>query len=734
MEPSTAKQEQASKRLRQPMKIDWLYQPPNRIKLSPPSLPERLKRDSRAAAVAALLALAVAVCVVSAVAVPITRRVRRAAQLVGLCETTACTSYARMVAQSTSGSVNPCHNFYRFVCEGYANSSRSVFRDHMDTFTNLVARSLRTAIAPESAQSAFEKAAVFYQSCVAVVAEGVSQFDQFRAIMTDAGILWPQVSKRPNIMASMLKMAIALNVYTLAFFVAEYDRGTCFIQIWKGDVLEHLKRRRQELESHDKYEVYYDSFIQVFEGYDGNASMGGSLLNAATSGSTSTRWEYFLQIENVAFHYLTGRKAAVKTVFNDVGKLNHVSPSISPKRWADLFGQMMFAPLNKSENLSFASLPCSQQITVWDAQYLRALDDLLLAIGEQRLHFYYGWTVVQALARFMSYGLAVLSYGSKKSVRYQSSLHCLRLTETTVGVVMYQRYAAENFRQDIRVELHEIVNVVYSALLSNLQVIPELDMRDTSINLRQLERTLLPRLEFLDNKDRLDRLFTDVPSMARGSFASNWLELQRGLRRMSSDVRRAISSWYLSSIVGGANGYSIHKAGSKGELGLAPYLTLLPLYDSNVVDSVKYGGLGSLIAEATFQFFVDHLPEQSSFHSLLDQRSHCYETAGTLRGLHGDPVKRAAFNRAIAQSFLWYAFRSPLRRRDYNWRLHGLASFTEQQLFFMASCFPLCAGYQSGVAELTCNEPLRHSRHFPGAFRCPGGAPMNPRLKCSVFY
>ncbi|KAL1414526.1 hypothetical protein MTO96_007317 [Rhipicephalus appendiculatus] len=733
MEPSTAKQEQGSERLRAPVKTGWLYQPQNRIKLSPPSLPERLKRDSRAAAVAALLALAVAVCVVSAVAVPITRRIRRAARLVGLCETTACTSYARMVAQSTSGSVNPCHNFYRFVCEGYANSSRSVFRDHVDTFTNHVARSLRTAIAPESAQSAFEKAAVFYQSCVAVVAEGASQFDQFRAIMEDAGILWPQVSKRPNIMESMLKMAVALNVYTLAFFAAEQDGGMCLIQIWKGDVLEHLKRRRQELESNDKYEVYYGSFIQVFEGYDRNATMGGSLLTATTSSSASSRWEYFLQIENVAFHYLTGRRAAVKTVFDDVDKLKQVSPSISPKRWADLFGQMMFAPHNKSENLSFPSLPCSQEITVWDVQYLRALDDLLLAIGEQRLHFYYGWTVVQALARFMSHGLAVLSYGSMKSARDQSSLHCLRLTETTMGLVVYQRYAAENFRQDIRVELHEIVNMVYSALLNNLQVIPELDVRDTSMDLRQLERTLLPRLEFLDNKDRLDRLLAEVPSMARGSFARNWLELQRALRRMSPDVRRATSSWYLSSIAR-ANGYSIHKAGSKGELGLAPYLTLLPLYDSNVVDSVKYGGLGSLIAEATFQFFVEHLPKQSGFHSLLDQRGRCYESAGTLRGLRGDPVKRAAFNRAITQSFLWHAFRSPLRRRDYNWRLRGLESFTEQQLFFMASCFPLCTGHQSGVAELTCNEPLRHSRHFPGAFRCPGGAPMNPRLKCSVFY
>ncbi|KAH7945116.1 hypothetical protein HPB49_007123 [Dermacentor silvarum] len=716
------------------MKIGWLYQPPHiSIRLNHPPPPERLKLGNRSTIVAVLLAVAVAVCVVSAVAVPITRRIRHAAQRVSLCETTACTSYARMVARSTSGSVNPCHNFYRFVCEGYANSSRSVFRDHMDAFTSLVAHSLRTAMAPESAQSAFEKAAVFYQSCVAVVAEGASQFDQFRAVIIDAGILWPQVSKRPNIMASMLKMAVTLNIFTLVFFAAEHDGEKCLIEIWKGDVLEHLKRRRRELEADGKYELYYDSFIQIFEGYDTNAIMGGSLLASATSGSESTRWEYFLQIENVALHYLTGRKTTTKTVFDDVAKLKRISPSISPRRWAHLFGQMMFTPLNKSENRSSPSLPCSQEIRVWDVQYLRALDDLLLAVGEQRLHFYYGWTVVQALARFMSYGLAVLSYGSAKAARDESSLNCLRLTEATMGLVVYERYAARHFRQDIRVELHEMVNVVYSALLRNIQEIPELDVRDTSMDLRQLERTLLPRLEFLDNKDRLNRLLVEVPSMVRRSFAHNWLELQRALRRMSSEVRGVISSWYLSSIAG-ANGYSIHRAGNKTELGLAPHLTLLPLYDASVVDSVKYGGLGSLIAEATFQFFEEHLPEQSGFRSLLEQRTRCYESAGPLRDLQGDPVKRAVFKRAVSQSFLWQAFQSPLRRRDYLWRLRDLESFSEQQLFFMASCFPLCSGYQSGVAELTCNEPLRHSRHFPGAFRCPGGAPMNPRLKCSVFY
>ncbi|XP_050036083.2 endothelin-converting enzyme 1-like [Dermacentor andersoni] len=718
-----------------PMKFGTLYQSQRHILSSPPPPPERPKLGTKATVVAALLAVAVAVCVVSAVAVPIARRMRRAAQLVGLCDTTACTSYARMVAQSTSGSVNPCHNFYRFVCEGYANSSRSVFRDHVDTFTSLVSRSLRTAVAPGSAQSAFEKAAVFYQSCVAVVAEGTNQFDQFRGIMEDAGIMWPRVAQTPELMASMLKMAITLNLFTIVFFAADSDVGKCRIEIWKGDILEYMKRRRRELEAVGKYEMYYESFSRIFGVDDESAISTNSKSGDAPvpSRNASLNFEQFLQTENVVFHYLTGRKQSVKAVFDNIAKLHRVSPSISAWRWADVFRQMMGMPSAQMHNASSLILPCSQEITVWDLQYLRSLDDALLAVGWHQLHFYYGWTVVQVLARFMSYGLSVMSHGSVKAARDESPLHCLRLTESTMGLVVYQRYAATDFNRDTRLELHEMVNVVYAALLRMLQANPDLDVRETSIDLRLLESTLLPKFEIIENQVKLDRLFADVPAMAKDSFAQNWQQVQQALRRMSPAVRQATRSFYLSATAT-ASGYSIHRASDRRELGLAPYVSLLPLYDLQVADSVKYGGLGFMIAEATFQFFQEHLPEQSRFRALLEQRTRCYENSGALRGLKADPTKHAAFERAVALSFLWQAFRSPLRRRDPRWRLHGLGSFSEEQLFFVASCFPLCAGHQSVAAEMECNEPLRHNRYFPGAFRCPGGAPMNPRLKCSAFY
>lgn len=699
---------------------------------SPPPPPERPKLGTKATVVVVLFVVAVAASLISAVAVPIANRVRRAARIVDLCETTACTSYSRMIAHSASGSVNPCHNFYRFVCEGYVNSSRSVFHDHMSLFTGVVARSLRTTRAPETSQRAFEKAAVFYQSCLAVVKEGASQFDEFRTVMLKAGIHWPRVVKAPDLLDSMVNMAVALNVFTLIFFTSSYNHGKCRVEIWKGDVLEHLKRRRRELEVIEKYKKYYDSFFEIFLNYEGNVSSKDVAFASAIPMDPPSHFEHFLRVENVAFHYLTGRRPSAKVVFDSVVKLDPITPSISARRWEGLFRRMAISGFFRSSNAS-SPLPCSQQITVWDVQHLRALDDLLLAMGEEKLHFYYGWTIVQALARFMSYGLAVLSYGNTKTARDESPLHCLRLVETTMGLVVYKRFAATDFNKRTRLELHQIMNVVYSALLRMLQANPELDPRETSIDLRKLEATLIPRFDLLDDEARLERFFGELPDLAPEAFARNWLQVQQALRRSNPAALEAIRAFYMSAIAG-SDAYAIRRAGNGQELGLAPYVTLLPLYDIKVVDSVKYGALGSLLAAATFQFFEERLPERSRFRSLMEQRTRCYES-GPLRGLRGDPAKRAAFERAVALSFVWEAFRSPLRRRGKHSRVRGLESFSEDQLFFVASCYPLCTGDQgAGPAELACNEPLRHSRHFPVAFRCASGAPMNPRLKCSVFY
>ncbi|XP_077558138.1 uncharacterized protein LOC144173700 [Haemaphysalis longicornis] len=82
---------------------------------------------------------------------------------------------------------------------------------------------------------------------------------------------------------------------------------------------------------------------------------------------------------------------------------------------------------------------------------------------------------------------------------------------------------------------------------------------------------------------------------------------------------------------------------------------------------------------------------------------------------------RVKLGRSISLSFLWPTFLATPGAR---------AAVSQAQsprmLFFIASCYTLCAGRaadgsRNGIAaaaEAACNEPFRQSEHFAAAFKC----------------
>ncbi|CAN8001963.1 unnamed protein product [Ixodes hexagonus] len=64
----------------------------------------------------------------------------------------------------------------------------------------------------------------------------------------------------------------------------------------------------------------------------------------------------------------------------------------------------------------------------------------------------------------------------------------------------------------------------------------------------------------------------------------------------------------------------------------------------------------------------------------------------------------------------------------------GSGKLTGRQLFFVTSCSLLCKTGTSDYHKELCRAPLRQSPLFAKAFSCPYGAPMNPSLKCHLDY
>ncbi|KAH7979903.1 hypothetical protein HPB49_011859 [Dermacentor silvarum] len=68
----------------------------------------------------------------------------------------------------------------------------------------------------------------------------------------------------------------------------------------------------------------------------------------------------------------------------------------------------------------------------------------------------------------------------------------------------------------------------------------------------------------------------------------------------------------------------------------------------------------------------------------------------------------------------------------------GLLGYTQEQFFFVASCFEFCSQkayhYRSTglypAVVLRCNLPAANQPRFAAAFQCPEGAPLNPAKRC----
>ncbi|XP_077500591.1 uncharacterized protein LOC144111245 [Amblyomma americanum] len=77
------------------------------------------------------------------------------------------------------------------------------------------------------------------------------------------------------------------------------------------------------------------------------------------------------------------------------------------------------------------------------------------------------------------------------------------------------------------------------------------------------------------------------------------------------------------------------------------------------------------------------------------------------------------------------------RLRETTNHRQDLADFRRDQTFFQVMCYLLCEGTittDASIAELTCNEAVKHSSQFHSTFRCAPGTPMHPSGQCRFFH
>ncbi|KAH6931020.1 hypothetical protein HPB50_021331 [Hyalomma asiaticum] len=106
------------------------------------------------------------------------------------CNTPECDYYAKYLDDIANASVDPCHDFHAHVCSRWLSRDwRSVKQAVYEGFITQVASHVHKTRTASRGQSALQKAAQFFQSCVAVVSGQANELDAVKSMLSERRIM-----------------------------------------------------------------------------------------------------------------------------------------------------------------------------------------------------------------------------------------------------------------------------------------------------------------------------------------------------------------------------------------------------------------------------------------------------------------------------------------------------------------------------------------------------------------
>ncbi|KAH6941933.1 hypothetical protein HPB50_024449 [Hyalomma asiaticum] len=339
-----------------------------------------------------------------------------------VCMSPSCQRYVRSLEASINPAVNPCDNFYDFVCAGWTPvaGGRSFMDDAKLAFQEHVMDLADNYIVPPRDQNALDKAALLYQSCNR---ESNHDLDSVVDILKDVGIPWPAVDDSTDPLDAL---------FTLSF----YWRCPVFFLVHVSDDHQRVPKlvifrtfMGLELNQLHREQLSRDNVLRVCELY--------KLFSEANQGKTATHHmnyarscETMARIQSTLMTKLYKSQRDRRRTYTSLEDFAaNATPGISVDLWMRLISK------HSSQHVPVTT---GTPVEARDPYYVRTFAKILSETPKKDVLSFVGLTFVEVAGRFVSRELRELLNAVKSAgERERHALYCFHATETGFpGVLM----------------------------------------------------------------------------------------------------------------------------------------------------------------------------------------------------------------------------------------------------------------------------------------------------------
>ncbi|XP_075543853.1 neprilysin-1-like [Dermacentor variabilis] len=634
-----------------------------------------------------------------------------------ICETGGCAEFSRLIRSSISTAIDPCDNFYRFVCSTWDSQHNvSVRQAHRDQYVASLAATARAVVvaADGAPQTLRQKAALLYQSCEAVAQRHRDDTGQFRNLLAKGGLTWPQpAEKKPafNNSDGFFFDAIVYSHFQVGFdpvfTVGKVADAIVTVQL--RDVIPDWIHTRGEWKATHAYD---DKLRRVCRHFSHQRGTCEAELTA------------FASVDDEVSRALTVLFREDNGPPLNRSQFENASSARPFDAWARVFSKLLSVALEQVQS------PATR-FDLKDPAFFRALNKALAKFSEDTMVLYMAWITIFNLGPLFSAELSDSMAGSAPSSTPDRIVEarCLVLMEKLLGQCMPAAFVQLNVAQEAQEDIRRITkNIDYplNITLTQFTANGSQPARDFS------KFTTRPHL-FGDNGRfasvaELEQAAADALPKMSDSVLANY-------RQIMSFRRAHLGKVLLRTLrIGGCyapkldrvNYYRFYDHACRSVV-VSPIAATLPIYDEQTSSGLRYGAIGSLVSEALFEAFYETRDDLSpTQREKLNSARTCIERSI----FKVDTVENMeeAFLLYGGHVALWSAYRSEVYLQDR--RLPGLEDYSEDMLFFIAFCLIQCGGSVM-PRDTLCNIPLKSSSYFADAFTCPLGSAMNLGNRCA---